>query len=110
MNQTNIDIEHVKSQLPAFTGQTSLSIIDAIDAWTKILSNAGIHRQIWGNVILTKIQDPALSNIPLSVKREAKREEICDALKTVYGGAMKVSENIMKAHTSAEEIPNHSSS
>ena len=32
MHQTNIDIEQVKSQLLTFTGQTSLSIIGAIDA------------------------------------------------------------------------------
>ena len=46
-----------------------------------------------------------LLNIPLSVKREAKTEEICSALKIVYGGAMKVSENIMSAHLQAGVIP-----
>ena len=95
----------MKSQLPIFTGNSSLSIVDAIDTWTKILSNSGIHRQVWGNIIIGRIQDPALSNIPLSVKREAKLEEICSALKTVYGGAMKVSENIMSAHLQAGVIP-----
>ena len=91
-HQTNIDTEQVKSQLPIFTGSSSISIVDASDTWIKILKNSGIHRQIWGNIILGRIQDPAQSNIPLSVKREAKFDEICAALKVVYGGAMKVSE------------------
>ena len=104
-HQTNIDTEQVKSQLPIFTGSSSLSIMDASDTWTKILKNSGVHRQVWGNIILGRIQDPALSNIPLSVKREAKVEEICLALTTVYGGAMKVSENIMNAHVKAGAIP-----
>ena len=51
-----------------------------------------------------RIQDPALSNIPLSVKREAKIDEICAALKIVYGGAMKVSENIMNANLRAGTV------
>ena len=55
--------------------------------------------------MLSRIQNPALSSIPPYVKREAKVEDICSALKTVYGGAMKVSENIMNAHMAAGEIP-----
>ena len=104
-HQTNIDTELVKSQLPIFTGSSSLSIMDANDTWIKILKNSGIHRQVWGNIVLGRIQDPALSNIPLSVKREAKIDEICSALRTVYGGAMKVSENIMNAHLKARTVP-----
>ena len=37
-HQTNIDTDQVKSQLPIFTGNSSLSIMDAIDTWTNILS------------------------------------------------------------------------
>ena len=70
MHPTNVNPDQVKSQLPIFTGTSSLSIVDAIDTWTKILSNAGIHRQVWGNLILTRIQDPALSKIPIYVKEE----------------------------------------
>ena len=69
-HQTNIDTDQVKSQLPIFTGDSSLSIVNVIDIWTKILSNSGIHRQVLGNIIISRIQDPALSNITLSVKRE----------------------------------------
>ena len=79
--------------------------MDASDTWTKILRNSGIHKQVWDNIVLGRVQDPVLSNILLSVKREAKVEEICAALKTVYGGAMKVSENIMNAHLRAGAVP-----
>ena len=51
-HQTNINSDQVKNQLPIFTGETSLSILDASDTWTNILKNSGIHRQIWGNMIL----------------------------------------------------------
>ena len=84
-HQTNIDTDQVKTQLPIFTGSSSISIIDASDTWVNILKNSGIHRQIWGNIILGRIQDPALSSIPLSVKREAKFDEICKALKIFTG-------------------------
>ena len=102
MHPTNINPEQVKSQLPIFIGTLSL---DAIDTWNKILSNAGIHRQMWGGIMLSRIQNPALSSIPPYVKRDAKVEDICSGLKTVYGGAVKVSENIMNAHMTAGEIP-----
>ena len=105
MHPTNINQDQVKSQLPIFTGTSSLSVIDAMDTWTKILTNAGIHRQMWGGIMLSRIQNPALSSISPYVKRDAKVEDICSALKTVYGGAMKVSENIMNAHMAAGEIP-----
>ena len=107
-HQTNISTDQVKTQLPVFSGSTSISIIDAIDTWTNILKNSGIHRQIWGNIILGRIQDPALSSIPLSVKREAKFDEICKALNVVNGGAMIVSKNIMSAHLKAGSIPDPS--
>ena len=104
-HQTNIDAEQVKSQLPIFNGTSSLSTLDASDTWIKILKNSGFHKQVWGNVILGEIQDPTLTTIPISVKREAKFDDICSSLKVVYGGAMIVSENIMNAHLRAGTIP-----
>ena len=97
-HQTNINSDQVKNQLPIFTGETSLSILDASDTWTTILKNSGIHRQIWGNMILERIKEPALSNIPLTVKREAIYDEICKKLSLVYGGAIEVGQNIMNEH------------
>ena len=55
-HQTNINTDQVKTQLPMFSGSTSISIIDASDTWVNILKNSGIHRQIWGNIILGRIQ------------------------------------------------------
>ena len=51
-HQTNISSDQVKSQLPTFNGESSLSILDAVDTWESILKNAGVHRQIWGHIIL----------------------------------------------------------
>ena len=95
----------MKSQLPIFNGTSSLSIADASDTWVKILKNSGFHKQVWGNVILGKIQDPALTTIPILVKREAKFDDICSSLSAVYGGAMNFSANIMNAHVKAGTIP-----
>ena len=64
-HQTNISSDQIKSQLPIFNGETSISILDASDTWESILNNAGIHRQMWGSIILERIKEPALSNIPL---------------------------------------------
>ena len=107
-HQTNISSDQVKSQLPIFTGESSLSILDASDTWTNILKNSGIHRQIWGNMILERIKEPALSSIPLTTKREAKFEDICKELSQVYGGAIEVGHNIMNMHLKAGTIPDPS--
>ena len=72
-HQTNISSDQVKSQLPIFNGESSLSILDASDTWMNILKNSGIHRQIWGTMILERIKEPALSSIPLTTKRERIR-------------------------------------
>ena len=107
-HQTNISSDQVKSQLPIFNGESSLSILDASDTWTNILRNSGIHRQIWGNMILERIKEPALSSIPLTTKREAKFDEICKELSQVYGGAIEVGQNIMNMHIKIGTIPDPS--
>ena len=56
-------------------------------------------------MILSKVENLALSSIPPYVKRDLKFEGICSTLKAVYGGAMKASENIMKEHITASIIP-----
>ena len=52
--QTNISVDHLKSQLPIFDGESSLSILDAIDTWKSTFKNAGAHRQMWGSWILLR--------------------------------------------------------
>ena len=103
--QTSVNSDQVKSQLPIFTGDSSLSILDASDTWQEILKNAGIHRQVWGTMILERIKDPALSNIPLTTRREGKYDEICKKLNLVYGGAIEVGQNIMNTHMKTGTIP-----
>ena len=90
IHQTNINPDRFKAQLLIFTGTSLISIIEIMDIWTN-LTNAGIHRQMCGGIILSRIQNSALSNIPPYVKRDVKFEDICSALKTLYVGAMKVS-------------------
>ena len=83
-------------------------MLDASDTWETILKNSGIHRQIWGNMILEKIKEPALSSIPLMTKREAKFDDICKELSQVYGGAIEVGHNIMNMHLKVRTIPDRS--
>ena len=47
--QTNVSSDYLKSQLPIFDGESSLSILDAIDSWRSIFKNAGAHPQMWGS-------------------------------------------------------------
>ena len=107
-HQTNISSDQVKGQLPIFTGESSLSILDASDTWENILKNSGVHRQVWGTMILERIKEPALSNIPLTTRREGKYDEICKELSLVYGGAIEVGQNIMKEHMKTGTIPDPS--
>ena len=56
-------------------------------------------------MILERIKDPALSNIPLTTRREGKYDEICKKLSLVYGGAIEVGQNIMNTHMKTGSIP-----
>merc|ERR1712102_101076 len=105
---TSVNSDHIKSQLPVFSGDSSLSILDAKQTWQRIIKNAGVHRQVWGTMILERIKDPALSNMPLSTRRDGNYDEICSKLNLVYGGAIEVGQNIMRAHTKAGRIPDPS--
>ena len=93
-------------------GASSLSVLDALDTWKKKLANAGIHKQMWGGIILSKVENPVLASIPPDVKRDLKFEDICSSLKTFFGKSVTAIENIMTAHaSSANTIPDpHTSS
>ena len=54
-HQTKTSPDQVKSQLPIFNGESSLSILEASDTWESILKNSGVHHQIWGYMILERI-------------------------------------------------------
>ena len=105
MRQTNISPEQIKTLLPIFNGASSLSILDAVDTWKKTLINAGIHKLLWGEIILSRLENPALSRLPSSVKWNRKFEDICSSLEKNFGGVLKASMNIMKAHEAASRIP-----
>ena len=96
IQQTNISPDQIKALLPISNGASSLSILDALDTWRKNLTNSGIHKQMWGGII---------SSIPPHSKRDLKFEDICSSLEENFGGVMKTSINIMKAHEAANKIP-----
>ena len=53
---------------------------------------------MWRGIILSKLENPAY------IKRDLKFEDICSSLKENVGGAIKASENIMKAHEAVSII------
>ena len=91
---TSVNSHHIKTQLPIFTGDSSLSILDAKQTWQGILKKAGVHRQVWETMILERIRDPALSNMSLSTRRDGNYDEICSKLSLVYGGAIEVGQTL----------------
>ena len=106
--QTNISADHLKSQLPTFDGESSLSILDAIDTWKSIFKNAGAHRQMWGSWILERIKEPASSSISPTTRRDQSFDDICKELRNAYGGAIEVGHNIMETHLKIGKIPDPS--
>merc|ERR1711873_318663 len=106
--QTNISADHLKSQLPTFNGESSLSILDAIDTWKSIFKNAGAHRKMWGSWILERIKKPASSSISPTTRRDQSFDDICKELRSAYGGAIEVGHNIMETHLTIGKIPDPS--
>ena len=79
-------------------------MLEALDNWTKKLANAGIHKQMWGGIILSKLENPALSRIPPDVKRDQKFEDICSSLKMFFQSSLVATKNIIVAHEFANII------
>ena len=91
--------------MPTFDGESSLTIVDALDSYKKRLARAGIHKQLWGGVVLIKLEGPALAKIPLEVKRDQKFEDTEKYLKIFYQSSLVATKAIMKAHETASIIP-----
>merc|ERR1712102_53956 len=106
--QTNVSSDHLKTQLPVFDGESSLSILEAIDTWRRIFKNAGVHPQMWGSWILEKIKEPATSSISPSTRRDQVFSDICEELKKKYSGAVEVAHNLMETHLKIGKIPDPS--
>ena len=106
--QTNVSSDYLKTQLPVFDGESSLSILEAIDTWRRIFKNAGVHPQIWGSWILEKIKEPATSSISPSTKRNQVFADICEELKKKYSGAVEVAHNLMETQIKIGKIPDPS--
>merc|ERR1711872_1211094 len=106
--QTNVSSDYLKTQLPVFDGESSLSILEAIDTWRRIFKNAGVHPQMWGSWILEKIKEPATSSISPGTKRNQVFDDICGELKKKYSGAVEVAHNLMETHLKIGKIPDPS--
>ena len=106
--QTNVSSDYLKSQLPVFDGESSLSILDAIDTWKSIFKNAGAHRQMWGSWILERIKEPASASISPKARRDQSFDDICEELKKAFGGSIEVGHNIMETHLKIGKIPDPS--
>ena len=76
-------------------------MVDALDSYKKRLGRAGIHKQLWGGVVLSKLEGPALAKIPPEVKREQNFEDIENYLKIFYSSYTGHNE----AHEAASIIP-----
>merc|ERR1711872_1048750 len=104
----NVSSDYLKTQLPVFDGESSLSILEAIDTWRRIFKNAGVHPQMWGSWILEKIKEPATSSISPGTKRNQVFDDICEELKKKYSGAVEVAHNLMETHLKIGRIPDPS--
>ena len=91
--------------MPEFNGSSALSLLEATETWKQILSEAGIHELLWGGIILSKLGEEASSRLPSSVKHNRKFNKICNSLEDNFGGVLRTSSNIMRAHLAAGEIP-----
>ena len=48
--------EEIRELLPEFNGSSALSLLEAKETWEQILSKAGIHKLLWGGIILSKFR------------------------------------------------------
>ena len=103
--QAAMSLENIKTIIPAFNGESAFSVIDAFDTYRTKLSQSGISRTMWGNIVLTKISGEARSRISIPTQRNPDIDEIEKQLIAYYGDSLKVSELIMMEHKKAGEIP-----
>ena len=72
------------SIIPAFNGESAFSVIDAFDTYRTKLSQSGISRTMWGNIVLTKISGEARSRISIPTQRNPDIDEIEKQLIAYY--------------------------
>ena len=104
-HQANMRPEDIKSIIPVFDGESSLSVLDAFDIYKTKLSKSGISRSMWGSIVLSKISGEARSRIPAHIQRQPDMDTIENQLTDYYGDSLAVSKLIMLAHEKAGEIP-----
>ena len=105
MISTNITIDQIKNQLPVFSGQSSVTLIDALETYRTHLKKVGIPKQLWGGVLLSRLERAAYDKIPLEIKREQNFENMEEHLKKYYNNSVQATDAIMKSHGSAGTLP-----
>ena len=98
-------IEQIKSLLPTFNRESSLTVVDALDTYRRKLSKSGINRAVCGSVVLSKIEGQALARIPAEVRRDQTIEKIEEQLKMYYQSSLVATKAIMRAHELSGPIP-----
>ena len=104
-HQANMSAEDIKSIIPIFDGESSLSVLDAFEIYKKTLSKSGISKTLWGSIVLSKVSGEARSRLPANVTRQPDLDIIEEQLTSFYGNLLAVSKLIMQAHDRVGEIP-----
>ena len=102
---TNMTIEQMKTLLPTFNGESSLTVVNALDTYRKKLSKSGINRAVWGSVVLSKIEGQGLARLPAEVRRDQTLEKIEKQLRFFYQSSLVATKTIMRAHELSGPIP-----
>ena len=103
--QTTLSLENIRSIIPNFTGENALTVIDAFHTYRTKLSQSGMSRTMWGNIILSKISGEAKTRISIPAQREPNIDKIEKELMDHYGSSLKVSARIMDEHKKIGKIP-----
>ena len=75
-HQAAMSLENIKAIIPAFNGENAFSVIDAFDTYRTKLSQSGISRSMWGNIVLSKISGEARSRISILTQRNPDIDDI----------------------------------
>ena len=58
-----LNTEEIRELLPEFSGTSALSLLEAKEAWKRILVKTGVHRDLWGSIVLSKLKGKALLSL-----------------------------------------------
>ena len=89
-----LNTEEIQELLPEFSRTSALSLLEAKEAWKRILVKTGVHRDLWGSIVLSKLKGEALLSLQPSVKHDYMFEEICESFPTLSRILMRSTGNL----------------